>query len=590
MTLILKGSGVGSGIVIGPAYVADRSDTNEARPVAAIGSVDTEIQNLDKAIEIAADKLRFAKTNLPKATRKDIGAFLDAHILMITDKSLRRVTAEIIDRQKCSADTALLEYRNQIVEVFDRIHDPYLRSKKDEVNQVIRQIQENLPAATTRSPVDLLSEDMQSFVLVAHDLSPADIVMLNNVAPLGGFVTDLGSPVSHAAILAHSLQMPAVVGLHGQISKIPYGVTVAIDSSTGIVYVDPTEQDLEELRRRQQKYEQRQNYLASLVHLRPTTVDGHDITLLANVELPSDIERAVSSGATGVGLYRTEYLFMNRSAWPDEEEQFKAYAKVAETLHKVTIRTLDLGADKQVDGGREQGNVAINPALGIRAIRLCLKQPELFIPQLRAIYRASAYGDVQCMIPMLCSVEELEQVLAIFETTREELSQEGIDFNPNMPIGAMIEVPAAAIAADLFAERLDFLSIGTNDLIQYTLAIDRVDDEVNYLYDPMHLSMLRLIKNTIDAGAQTSTSVSMCGEMASDMLYTRLLLGMGLKEFSINPSALPEIKQLVRSCSIEQIESITDEIIVQPNASRRQELLAQLNSITFGPAMSNATM
>ncbi len=572
----LHGSGVGGGIAIGPAYVLSREGGDAPRGARPAKDVDAEVRDLECALVAAAQDLRQVKTASLAGERQELAAFLDAHILMISDPSLKQAAVGIIRERNCSAEAALLEYRDQIVDVFERIEDPYLRAKKDDVSQIISQIVRHLPGGETAIGQGPDPGDIDGYILIAHDLSPADMVRFKNFR-MGGFVTDLGSPVSHLAILAHSLHIPAAVGMHGQISRIPSGATVAIDATAGTVIVDPSEQMLDKLHRRQREYERRQKMLVSLVHLRPATADGREITLLANVDLPADIEQAASCGASGVGLYRTEFLFMNRATLPDEEEQFEAYADAARTLDQVTIRTLDLGADKQVDGGREQGRVATNPALGIRAVRLCLQQPELFRPQMRAIYRSSAFGNVRCMIPMLSSIDELRQVQAIVHDVKLELEAQGAEFNPDMPIGGMIEVPAAAISADLFAQHLDFLSIGTNDLIQYTLAIDRIDDEVNHLYDPMNLSVLRLIKNTIDAGVRTSTPVSMCGEMAGDPAYTRLLLGMGLREFSISPSILPEIKHLIRGSRIDRVAELAGEILIEPESLRRRALLEQLN-------------
>ncbi len=588
MTAILVGSGVGGGTATGPAYVIGWHVDDAPSARVPTERLDDEIKKLDVALEASIKDLHHAKSVSPTSPHHELAAFIDAHILMVSDPSLRQATIEHIRANSSSAHAALLAYCEQVVDVFEQIEDPYLRAKKDDVNQIVRLISRHLPDGATQPASKPTKEQLEGRILVAHDLSPADLAKMKNF-DVAGFVTDLGSPVSHVAILAHSMQIPAVVGLHGQISEIPHGSTIAIDSGTGEVAVAPTGPMLRKFGRRQKDFEQRQKQLASLVHLRPTTGDGHEATLLANVELPADIEQALVSGATGVGLYRTEFLFMNRESLPDECEQYDAYAFAAQTLDTVTIRTLDLGADKQVDGGREQGRVATNPALGIRAVRLCLQQMELFRPQLRAIYRASGHGKVQCMIPMLTSIEELDQVMLIMHEIRQELAREGHDFNPDMPIGAMIEVPAAAISAELFAKRLDFLSIGTNDLIQYTLAIDRIDDEVNYLYDPMNLSVLQLIKNTIDAADRNAAPVSMCGEMAGDPMYTRLLLGMGLRIFSINPAILPELKHLIRTSRVDQAQVAAGQILAEPDSRRRRALLDRLNRGSFAARTLDAT-
>lgn len=573
----LEGYGAGAGVVIGQAHVAGWHIPDQPRDKTPPENPHLEIAELASALDAASQELASMRQYLPANAPPEISAFLDAHILMIKDPALRDMAAHQIRQLNINADAALCQYRDQVVGAFDDIEDEYLRSKKGDVEQIIRQIRKHLPVNRKKGAGEPRDAELVDRILVAHDLSPADAVMFRNRGVIG-FVTDLGGPVSHVAILANSLRIPAVVGLHGSINEIEHGDTVAIDADAGLVVVDPDEAMVKQIDERRREFKKRQASLASLTSLRPTTMDGHEIELMANVELPAEIAQAVDCGASGAGLYRTEFLFMNRGKPPDEHEQHEAYAHAARQLGQVAIRTLDLGADKQVDGVREQGQVPTNPALGLRAIRLCLHQPDLFRPQLRAILRASADGDVQCMIPMLSSVDELEVALEFIESVKLELVEDGIDFNPDMPVGAMIEVPAAAITADLFAKRLDFLSIGTNDLIQYTLAIDRIDDEVNYLYDPMHPSVLHLIRNTLAAAARAGIPVSMCGEMAGDTEYTRLLLGMGLRIFSVTPSVLPEVKKIVRSSSIKQLAPLAARISEKDARVDRRSLLERLNS------------
>ena len=575
----LQGSGVGKGIAIGTAYVMERSATYVPSKPVERAKLGAEIALLDLALKRASDSLIKAMEVVPEDAPKEITAFLDAHMLMVEDPTLREATVEIMQKHSYSAETALMIHRNQLVEVFDAMEDEYLRSKKNDVDQVIQQIHHQLLDLDGEREVQRTVE-LEGRILVAHDLTPADTVLFMKMK-MSAFVTNLGSPISHVAILARSLQIPAVVGLHVAIKHIEHGTTIAVDSTDGTVIVDPDENTLAELKARQQEYEDHHQKLLALRDLEPRTLDGHVISLLANVELPTEIEPALGSGATGVGLYRTEYLFMNRKVLPTEEEQFEAYSKVVKALGSVTIRTLDLGADKQVDGGRAQGKVAINPALGIRAVRFCLRAPGMFRAQLRAIFRAAVYGNVQCMIPMLSNLDELDQVMEIINDVKYKLDSEKVKHDPSVPIGGMIEVPAAAITADQFAQRLDFLSIGTNDLIQYTLAIDRVDDEVNYLYDPLHPSVLRLVKHTIDAGAKCNIPVSLCGEMASDGNYTRLLLGMGLRIFSMDPVAVPEVKQIIRNSYVNDTTGCIDTIFNSTQSTDRFDFLQRLNENHF---------
>ena len=579
-----EGSGVGTGIAIGSAYVMEKSHADIQTRTIKRESLDVEIANLDAALKNASANLKLSREEVPSAAPHEIAAFLDAHLLMVEDPTLRAATVEIMSSRLIGAESALLVHRNELIDVFDAMEDDYLRSKKHDVNQVIQQIYheiQNLHDKKSRQ----VEENLTGRILVAHDLTPADTVLLMKTKT-SAFVTDLGSAISHVAILARSLNIPAVVGLHGSAQSIEHGSVVAVDSLDGVVFVDPDELTLEDLRRRQQEFEKRQLNLFKMRHLPPVTIDGKDIMLLANVELPNEIEAARSCGATGVGLYRTEYLFMNRETQPCEDEQYESYVAVIKALENVTIRTLDLGADKQVDGGRKQGNVSTNPALGIRAVRLYLRSPDMFQTQLRAIFRAAVHGNVQCMIPMFSNLEELQQVIGIIDIVKRELSEENLEFNAEVPIGGMIEVPAAAITADQFARRLDFLSIGTNDLIQYTLAIDRVDDEVNYLYDPLHTSVLRLIKHTIAAGAEFQKPVSLCGEMASDVKFTRLLLGLGLTIFSMDPAALPEINQIIRNTDTESLSGQVDAILSSDNSLDRIDLLEELNQSNHcGPSV-----
>jgi len=395
------------------------------------------------------------------------------------------------------------------------------------------------------------------------------------------FVTNLGGPISHTAILARSLGIPAIVSVHNATHYVRAGEPLIIDGKRGVLIVNPDETVVADYHRVAARIAEKKRALTQLRTRPSVTLDGRRVRLLANIELPADVNAALKAGAQGVGLYRTEYLFMNRAAPPSEEEQFRAYAKIV-TLMKdkpVTIRTLDLGADKQVEGRHtESGQVAVNPALGLRAVRLCLHDPSLFRPQLRAILRASSLGNVRMMIPMLSSQDELFRVLELVDETKRDLKRSRERFNARLAVGGMIEVPAAAVSADLFAADLDFFSIGTNDLIQYTLAIDRVDEAVNYLYDPLHPAVLRLIAMTIQAGKKARIPVAMCGEMAGDARYTRLLLGMGLNEFSMHPATLLDIKRLVRQSRATRLTTAARKILRAKGTRQVHEWVEKLNS------------
>jgi phosphotransferase system enzyme I (PtsI) len=423
------------------------------------------------------------------------------------------------------------------------------------VEHVVNQIQYVL-AGGKPAPNDNLS----GRVVVARDLTPAETIMMKNQG-IAAFITEFGGPLSHTAILARSLGIPAVVGIHQATTLLRQGETLIVDGAQGVVLADPTERILHHYQERIAARQQREADLRRQVDLPTMTTDGYHVYLHANIELPEDIEATLENRADGVGLFRTEFLYMNRTEPPDEEEQLDVYLAAVRGLNgrPITIRTLDLGVDKTTGNITDTGCLpAVNPALGLRAIRLCLKEPDLFLPQLRAILRASAEGPVRLMIPMLSGLQELNEVLSLIERTKTELSHQHLRYDPLIPIGGMIEIPSAAIASKAFASKLDFLSIGTNDLIQYTLAVDRMDEEVNFLFNPLHPAVLYLIQMTINAADQAGIPVSMCGEMAGDPRYVPLLLGMGLREMSMHPSALLETREMIRRSSLTELQKRTE--------------------------------
>ena len=577
--LSLGGTGIGRGIAIGRALVLDAPQNKVPQFQIDAKRVDDEILRFNRAIAAVRRELQHLQSNLPSTAPPETSAFIDVHLLMLDDPLISKEPGESIRRDKINAEWALNNHANTLAAFFDNISDPYLRTKKDDVAQVVGRVMDILTQRPERSPnLSGLGHALTDRIIVARDLSPADAVMLRHRS-MAAFVTSLGGPISHTAILARSLGLPAVVGLHGVIDTIQDQDELIVDAANGTVLVAPDERLLKQFQRLQAHQHDERRALAKVGEKRAATLDDQEITLLANIELPEDLNALKGSGAAGVGLYRTEFLFMNRTEPPEEEEQYQAYRQIIQAVNgPVTVRTLDLGADKQVDGGRDEPKAAVTPALGLRAIRLCLSEPSLFKPQLRAILRAAVHGDVQMMIPMLSSLPELEQSLSLIREVCAELEREGAAFNPTIPIGGMIEVPAAAIAADLFAQKLDFLSIGTNDLIQYTLAIDRVDDSVNYLYDPLHPSVLRLVRNIIQAGDQANIPVSMCGEMAGDPVFTRLLMGLGLRQFSMEPSQLLEIRQQIRNTRLSAVPEWIERILACTDTAALHELVDQLNA------------
>lgn len=573
----IHGVSASKGIAIGKIHVAERGQFEVSERAIKQSQVNNEIARFRRALKSARGELKAIKDQIPADTATDVGAFIDTHLLMLEDSALTNAPVKHIREKHCNAEWALKVQRDALVAVFEAMEDPYLRTRRDDIDHVVNRIQRillkrNKPSGKgSRQP-------LSDRIVFADDLTPADTVLMQHQG-VAAFLTEYGGPNSHTAILARSLRIPAVVGLHNARVYLRDDEMVIIDGQRGVIIVDPDATTIRHFERRRREIERQVIARKRLRKSPVVSTDGEHIVLQANVELPADVHAAAQVGAAGIGLYRTEYLFMNRDEPPDEDEQYDTYLKMVNALKgaPVTIRTLDLGADKQVDGSRPGAPTSSNPALGLRAVRLCLKEQGLFRPQLRAILRVSARHPVRMMIPMLSNIQELVQVLQLVKECQGELRSEGRDFNPELPVGAMIEVPAAALCADLFARRLDFLSIGTNDLIQYTIAIDRIDDEVSYLYDPLHPAVLRLIQMTISAGKDAGIPVAMCGEMAGDARYTRLLLGLGLKEFSVHPNALLEVKQAINETHIGATRKLAQRIMRAVRSSTREGLVDAIN-------------
>jgi len=532
------GVGAESRIAIGEAYLLCHGPVCITPEWVAEQEIEQEVSRFEQAVGQAAEQLHSVRGQIPRDAPSDIVEFIDTHLLMLEDKAISGGVINLIRSTRASAEWALQQHRDALVQVFEQMQDAYLRTRRDDLDHVVDRILKVLLAQQ-----DEPASGLEGQIVLAEDLSPADVILLRN-QHIAGFVTDYGGPMSHTAILARSLGLPAVVGARGATDCLRQGELLILDTDNGVVLANCDRATVDRYEDRREFQHERTVLLRRRSTEPALTADGRRIELLANIELAGDVQAAVDNGADGIGLYRTEFLYMNRQDVPDEEEHYQAYRQVIDGMHgkPVTIRTLDLGADKQAFDGHLRESSG-NPALGLRAIRLCLKEPALFRPQIRAILRVSAFGDVRIMLPMLTNLWEVEQAKQIIQRCMRELQLEGIAFDRDIQIGGMIEVPAAALAARAFAEALDFLSIGTNDLIQYTLAIDRIDDEVNYLYDPFHPAVLQLIKNVIDASNSAATPLSMCGEMAGDARFVPLLLGMGLHSLSMQPAALLDVKQ-----------------------------------------------
>jgi phosphotransferase system enzyme I (PtsI) len=581
VTISLHGIGVTGSkpIAVGEAYLLGRCTALQPSLIPP-AQVAAELDRLDLAFAKARRHLEQIRDQIPEGTPRHIAEFIDSHLLMMTDAALVDATRELIRERSVNAGWALQTQRDRLVEVFDQMEDDYLRTRRDDIDHVVRQIQAFLRTDADLDTDELLPEaEVEGRVVVAEDLTPADTILLRHRG-VAAFVVEHGGPMSHTAILARSLDIPAVMGVHNASRRLRDGEMLVVDAEAGAVLAELDAGLLEPYRARLASFDAHRRELRRLVREPSVTTDGQPILLLANLELPEDVAAARENGAAGVGLYRTEFLYMNREALPDEEEHYESYLSIVQGLDGIplTIRTLDLGADKQIPDTAFHPS-RVNPALGLRAVRLCLREPGLFLPQLRAILRASAAGPIRLMIPMISCMDEVDAVLNLISDIRRKFRRDGVPFDPLMPIGGMIEVPAAALMAGALARRLDFLSIGTNDLIQYTLAIDRVDDAVSYLYDPLHPAVIRLIKHVIDAGRASRTAVGMCGEMAGDARYTPLLLGLGLREFSMHPGSLLEVKDRLRRCDVQALATALSGMLEHMEDLAPHALLERLESL-----------
>ena len=556
--VLMKGIGVSSGIVIGHAYILERGMVEPSQfcyldPSETAG----EIERFRGALKASREQLMRIKRKMEQDGKgKEHIRIIDAHLMILKDNMLINDTIKAISGQRVNAEWALKTVLNDIMEYFEKMDDPYLRERAMDIEHIVNRLLLNLMGRKHESIADI----KDPVVVVAHDLAPTDTAQMVKGTVLG-FLTDVGGKTSHTAIMARSLEIPAVVGLESITRKAEPGDTVIVDGTTGTVIINPSESVVEVYKRRRERYE---NYGKALFHykdLPSETTDGRRVRLVGNMEIVEEIDALVEHGAEGIGLYRTEFLYLNRKDLPTEEEHVRAYRQVARKMapNPVVIRTLDVGGDKiitQVESQKE-----INPALGLRAIRFCLKNIDIFKIQLRGILRASSYGDIKIMFPMISGIEELRRARQILEECKRELKSEGKAFNPDIEVGVMIEVPSAAMIADLIVKEASFISIGTNDLLQYSLAIDRVNEHVAYLYEPFHPAVLRIIKGVVEAANKAGVSVSVCGEMAGEPEYALILLGFGVDQLSMNAYSVLRVKRLIRSISHAEAKKICKNIL-----------------------------
>ncbi len=583
MTFALHGIPVSKGIAIGRAVLISRAALEVSHHLVEAGKEEAEAQKLLDAFDQVRLELDQLRQGLPKDAPQEMAAFLDVHSMILADPSLAEKPIKLIRTQRLNAAWALTTELNDLLEQFADIEDTYLKERAHD----IRQVAERVIKALNAQKKDVLNDSDflpttdigVDSIIVAHDIAPHDMLRFKEHA-FTGFVTDLGGKTSHTAIVARSMEIPAVVGVRHASEMIRHGDWLVLDGERGVVVVAPDEQLLAEYRKLQTQVLKEVRKLQQLKHAKTETADRVEIELLANIELPEDAIQAVKLGAVGVGLFRSEFLFMDRKqALPDEEQQYQEYRRVVDLMHglPVNIRTIDVGADKALGGGGDISQTGTSP-LGLRAIRWSLTEPEIFLTQLRAILRASAHGQARIMIPMLAHAKEIDETFRLIEKAKQQLHQRGKAFNPNIQVGAMIEIPAAALVLPLFINRFDFLSIGTNDLIQYTLAIDRADHSVAHLYDPLHPAILNLLANIIEQAKRANVPVAVCGEMAGDPTLTKLLLALGLTDFSMHFSQLLLVKREILKANVGLLKARVSRVLKAYEPEEQVKALERLLS------------
>jgi phosphotransferase system enzyme I (PtsI) len=563
-----RGAGVSGGIAHGKIHVV-RDDLDDApRYRIEPSQIPTEIARFEAALVQTRVQILEMQQKIAEAIGTKDAAIFDAHLLVVEDRTLIDEVLRKLETELCNVEWIFQEVASNYADTLSKIDDPYLRERALDIQDVTRRIIHNLQGKAPKAFLALA----EPHILVAHNLTPSDTATMNRELVLG-IATDLGSRTSHTAIMARSLNIPAVVGLHDATEKLQTGQHVLLDGYTGVLIVDPTAETLAYYGEIEIKKGEFAKGLRELRERESTTRDGRHIVLSANIELPTDVEAVAANGAEGIGLYRTEFLYVNRDTLPSEDEQYETYRKVAERVlpHPLIIRTFDLGGDKLAVGAVDLGD-ELNPFLGWRAIRFCLENIDIFKTQLRAILRASAVGNVKIMFPMISGLEELRHAVAVLDDCRKELRAARIDIGEKMEVGAMIEIPSAAIASDMLAREVDFFSIGTNDLIQYTIAVDRVNERIAHLYEPTHPAVVRLLKLIADAAHANNIWVGVCGEMAGDVALIPLLLGLGMEELSVGATSVPRVKLAVRSLAIPECQELVDETLKLQTSS---EILAR---------------
>ena len=574
--IILKGLPVSKGIAIGDSYVIEHGKNIVQEKYIKKSQVLKEMRELDRAIKLTVSELIKIKDKINPSVKNNIGLFLDTHIMLVSDMSFINNIKSRIRKKLNTSEWAIYNEYLSIKESFDNIDDAYIKERIDDVNHVVTMVLKNLK----QKRVSKSKKSLTNLIVVTDDLSPADVVLAHDSDSLG-IISEFGGRSSHSSILTRSLELPSIVGVKNALSVIKNDDELIIDGEQGLIIINPDTKIKNHYTQLQKNQAKNKKTLSTVLSKSNKTLDKTKIDIMANLELPQELKIINDKKVDGLGLFRTEYLYVDRNDFPSEQEQYDAYKSIVKKMKKAPVyfRTLDIGADKEVPENIKTGSIVRNPALGLRGIRYSLNYNSIFINQIKAILRASCYGNIKIMLPMITTISEVYKAKELIAAAKETLKKEKKKFSKNVSVGIMVEIPSCAVLASRFAKHVDFFSIGTNDLVQYTLAIDRVDDEVNYLYNPVNSAVLHLIKTVIAAGAKNNIPVSLCGEMAGDPNYTRLLLGLGLKSFSMHPSAIPEIKNIIINSDLTKLNNLCKKIVDCDSTIEKNSLINKLNNI-----------
>ena len=576
--MLLSGLPVSKGIAIGRSYLIEHGKNIVKEKYIKKDQVSQEIKKLDKSVDLTINEIEAIRDKIDPSIKSNIGLFLDTHIMLVKDKSFIDNIKNRIAKKLNSAEWAIHNEYLSIKQSFNDIEDIYIKQRIDDVNHVVKMIINNLKLK--KETASTVKKSLTDLIIVTDDLSPSDVVLAYDSNSLG-IISEFGGRSSHSSILTRSLELPSAVSVKNALNIIKNGDDLILDGEQGIVIINADDKIKNYYMQLKKKQKKNKQILSTILKRNNVTLDKTRVDIMANLELPQELKIIKDKKADGIGLFRTEYLYVDRDDFPSENEQYEAYKKIVKKMGKspVYFRTLDIGADKEVPENIKTGSIVRNPALGLRGIRYSLNYNSIFINQIKAILRVSNLGNVKIMLPMITTISEIHKAKELILNAKRTLTKDRKRFDKDIQIGIMVEIPSCAVLANKFAKHVDFFSIGTNDLVQYTLAIDRVDDEVNYLYDPINSAVLSLLKNVIDAGVKNKIPVSLCGEMAGDPNYTKLLLGLGLRTFSMHPSAIPEIKNIIINSDITALAQISKKIINCDSNKDKMKLIEKLNCI-----------